>query len=64
MAKRLESALVANALRCPTFTAPTIAAQLNRGAAALKQALEMPLEERQRRYTPTLAHLPEHDVDR
>ncbi|MGO9025858.1 MAG: alpha,alpha-trehalose-phosphate synthase (UDP-forming) [Beijerinckiaceae bacterium] len=32
-------------------------------AAALKQALEMPLEERQRRHAPMLAHLLKHDVD-
>jgi trehalose 6-phosphate synthase len=32
-------------------------------AAALKQALEMPLDERQRRHGPMLAHLLTHDVD-
>ncbi|MGO9391321.1 alpha,alpha-trehalose-phosphate synthase (UDP-forming) [Rhodoblastus sp.] len=32
-------------------------------AAALKQALEMPLEERQRRHDPMMDHLLEYDID-
>ncbi len=32
-------------------------------ALALKQALEMPLNERQRRHAPMLAHLLKHDID-
>jgi trehalose 6-phosphate synthase len=32
-------------------------------AAAIKQALEMPLQERQRRHRPMMAYLLDHDID-
>jgi trehalose 6-phosphate synthase len=32
-------------------------------AAALKQALEMPLEDRRRRHAPMLEHLLKYDID-